>query len=303
MAAVTPRRNPTHNSKGQGDHSGRLCLLEDQTLYREILKERFEDAKFTVLTPVSGDECMDYLAEGCRAFVLDIGIYERKVEGLDTLERIKEDCPEAFCCVVTGDKRYRAQAYSLHADYFCQREEKDIEELVKKLNHAYMERRWDLRVLESTSVEVLGRHLRSKSNPVNPVDDVIRQAERNLINAFPYIEAYLAGSDFDGAARQLVLLEPSIRSLARLSSQRGEGFSIVIHALWNGILDPPDTGLRPEHWRTWRRTLDCLLSYKTIDLQEACRLADDLEDSGLTTTPPGWSDVPEALDQDDEVLS
>jgi CheY-like chemotaxis protein len=239
---------------------------------------------------------MELLAYGCRTFLLDIHMGgERKVEGLETLEQIKQECPDAFCAVVTGDQRYRGQALSLRADWYCGKDDSEIEQLIERLNEVYLRRRLDL--TDEVTVRRVGSRLREPPAVAgNPADCLLQQAFERFDFCRKYVDARIADGDFMSAAQELVLLEPIMRALARLSPHCGEGFGIVIHALWNAAVQQPGRELTPDHWNVWQNVLSSVLDRTGLTVPEACRLAEELDEAGFITEPPHWGGIAEILD-------
>lgn len=299
------RRRLGDSAHGEVDYTRALALLEDSPAQRQMLRERLEAEKFNVLTPSGRDDCLNLLAYGCQTFLLDINMGPtRKVEGLETLEDIKRQCPDAFGAIITGDPTYADQAKRLNADWVCGKEPEDIEELVEKLNDVYLRRRLDVK--DELTIRKVGVQLRAEAIAHTNEDQAEAAAAAclaDLRSRFLYVDARVSEGDLKGAARELVILEPAMRNLASLGWYFGEGFAIVIRALRNSILQHPGQDLTEHQWATWQRVFDAVIAERTLSAADGCRLAKDIDDAGFNTEPPYWPQVTELLDLNDPGLS
>ena len=294
--AVLSGEQPPTSARPSFESSKHLALLEDSEHHRLMLRERLEAEQFKVTTSTTREECVGLLAIGYRTFLLDVNMGDgRKVEGLETLEEIKAECPDAFCAVVTGDPRYRSQARSLRADYYCGKGEDEIEHLLERLNDIYLRRRLDIN--EQITVRKVGQQLRGPGpSPEDSSADRVLEAASSFSAARQYIDGRIDAGDFPGASLELVLLEPMLRNLAGLSRQFGDGFGIAVYALWNAVLHHPGKDLNADQWRVWQSGLEKVLQRKRLSMDEACQFTQDLEDAGFDTEPPHWRGLAELLD-------
>jgi DNA-binding NarL/FixJ family response regulator len=215
-----------------------VAVLEDSEVLKQGIKSTLEKREFLVLTPECQEDCLDLLSKGCRAFVLDIGLDEnaRRVEGLKTLEAIKEQVSSAFCAVITHqDKaKYKPIAKNLGADWFSGKSTADINGLIERMEIEFLRRRFlptaepTLSDLRQRTLEI-GLEVRRESlcslDSAETLVDRIRRSATSVLDT-------LSAGDRELAEDELVLMEPDIRQLLSLKSELGDGYGIVIAALW-----------------------------------------------------------------------
>jgi len=289
MPILSRDRRSTDIGANVDDYTRDLALLEDSPTQRDGLRVRLEAEGFNVLTPSGHDECLGFLHYGCKTFLLDIdmGGGKRKVEGLETLEDIKKACPDAFCAMVTGNPQFRERARKFGADFFVSKDARDLDTLVEKLNEVYLGRRFDVK--GSPTLAAVGRSARHEVIPS------LGQVADELRALFPYIRSHVDSRQYREAGLELIILEPGLRQLTQLTRSFGDGFGIAIHALRNAIRNHAGGELRPELWEGWTNIFEKVMNSPRLDSSMSSQLADDLDDLGFATDPPGWQSVADML--------
>jgi CheY-like chemotaxis protein len=271
------------------DYTRDLALLEDSPTQRDSLRVRLEADGFNVLTPSGHSECLGFLHYGCKTFLLDIdmGGGKRRIEGLAALEDIKKACPDAFCAMVTGNPQFREKARKFGADMFISKSEKDLDTLVEKLNVVYLGRRFDVK--GPLTLAAIGRSARHEVIPsLGEVADELRAL-------FPYIRSHVDSQQYREAGLELIILEPGLRQLTQLTRSFGDGFGVAIHALRNAIRNHAGGELRSELWEGWTSAFEKVMNSPRLDSSMSSQLADDLDDLGFATEPPGWNIMSDLL--------
>lgn len=269
------------------DRLHHVVLLEDLPEIRERLTGHLKSEKFIVHDAHSQEECLEYLDYGCRTFLLDIHMGEKKkIEGLQTLQEIKHRCKEAFCAIVSARiAEYEERARNLGADYICDKEPSDLEGLIDKMNLVFLERQ------PPQAIRQICRDLRAGQT-----------LEGDLRGKFAYIDAAVAAGD-EQASLKLVLLERELSVLVDQASEHGDGFGIAALGLWNAVLHHQGQELTHGQWTAWKHVFDQIMQQPKLLTLTACELVERLEDEGFKTEPPGWTNMNDIFDHDDRRIS
>ena len=78
-----------------------LLVVDDDQVTRDLLREVFEQEKFTVLTAASGEDALSVMAQARPAIVLS-DIRMLGIDGIELLGRIRKDHPQTLVILMTG---------------------------------------------------------------------------------------------------------------------------------------------------------------------------------------------------------
>jgi hypothetical protein len=291
-----------------GDHQasgGRtgLAVLEDMHDDRQILIDRLNSEEFEVLTPKSKQDCLHFLRQGCRLFILDVDMGPgREREGLHTLEELKAECPECFCAIVSGDVRSREQARILGADWIGGKAPEDIEHLIQVLDDVvYVMRRLEL--TDGLSIHKIAVRLRKldKRHELTEISGDLTAILSRVRSRFEDVEERLRQRDTPGIAQKLVLIEADMRQLTAAGLPFGDGFGIPARALKNAIVQQFGQELTAEQWQTWKTVFEEVgKRANELSTDEGIELADELDRAGFNTEPPQWPSIAEILNSGED---
>lgn len=269
-----------------------VAVLEDSEPVRNTLRLKLEDRKFLVLTLEGKADCLELARAGCRTFVLDIELNEtdRKVEGLETLEAIKLEFPTAFCAIITNRQQYREIASkNLRADWFSGKSSDEMDGLIERIEQDFLDR---LRESSRSSADEVRKSAFEMGSMARAVRRRLAWGHlakgRILASANALLQAGPAknGSTVED---RLALLEPDFRQLLSFRSEIGEGYGILITALWNALLNLAGE-VNEGQVALWGDVFERALE-SPPQVEEALALVDLLEDAGFNPDAPGLGDL------------
>lgn len=77
-----------------------ILIVEDEQLIRWSLKQRLEQAGYTVIAAENGSQAVDLFHDGCELVLLDLKLPD--VDGLDLLRRFKQERPTCKVILMTA---------------------------------------------------------------------------------------------------------------------------------------------------------------------------------------------------------
>src|ERR1700734_3773855 len=89
-AGVELTRTPSSTISDSWRHRNRLIFVDDDTVYREIVKAELEDEGFSVADFPSGEAMLDCLEDGSGADILVLDWSLEKTNGIDLLPVLRE---------------------------------------------------------------------------------------------------------------------------------------------------------------------------------------------------------------------
>lgn len=140
--------------------STKVLLVDDEDDFLATLASRLELRNLKVSKATRGEEALKVMSDrDVDVVVLDLSM--PGMDGLETLERIKEQDPEAEVIILTGHGSVRAgvEAMKLGAEDFMEKPV-DLNELLEKIENARQKR---VLVLQSKSQEEIDKILKAKS--------------------------------------------------------------------------------------------------------------------------------------------
>ncbi len=95
-----------------------IFLVDDDVLYLKVLENEFlEHADFNILTFPTGELCIQNLSQNPDLIILDYyldGIYDKAMNGLDTLDKIKLINPEIPVVILSAQDKIEVAVNCMH---------------------------------------------------------------------------------------------------------------------------------------------------------------------------------------------
>jgi len=138
----------------------RVLLVDDEEEFLSVLASRLEARDLKVSTATRGEEAVEIVdRKDFDAIILDMAM--PGMDGLETLQKIKENHPDAEIIILTGHGTIKSgvTAMKLGAEDFLEKPV-DIRELMEKIQDAKEKR---VLILQKKSQEEIEKILKSKS--------------------------------------------------------------------------------------------------------------------------------------------